>query len=302
MARQYDVLVISNYFVDLVFTGLPKLPELGQEVFGTGFSMLAGGGFISAAAMHRLGLRVAWVSDFGCDEFSRFVLEAADAEGIDVSLCVRHSRPLRRVTVAVSYPHDRAFISYADPEPAVPAAFRALASAPAEMVFLGGMVWGRAFDAGLALARGRKMKVVMDGNGAEQASLADPGVRRALSAVDVFIPNEREAQHLTGETGAVAALHGLGRICLLPVVKAGASGSYALVDGEVLHAPAISVVPVDTTGAGDCYDAGFIKAWLEGRTVEECLRWGNAVGGLSTMAWGGAGRVITPGDLAPYLA
>lgn len=302
MARQYDVLVVSNYFVDLVFTGLPKLPELGQEVFGTGFSMLAGGGFISAAAMRRLGLRVAWVSDFGSDEFSRFALEAAEAEGIDVSLCVCHPRPLRRVTVSVSYPHDRAFISYADPEPAVPAAFKALASASVEMVFLGGMVWGRAFDAGLAVARGRKIKVVMDGNGAEQASLADPGVRRALSAVDVFIPNEREAQHLTGETGPAAALHALGRICRLPVVKAGAAGSYALVGGEVLHAPAISVAPVDTTGAGDCYDAGFVKAWLEGRTVEECLRWGNVVGGLSTLAWGGAGRVITPGDLAPYLA
>jgi len=301
MARQYDVLVVSNYFVDLVFTGLPKLPELGQEVFGTGFSMLAGGGFISAAAMRRLGLHVAWVSDFGSDEFSRFALEAAEAEGIDVSLCARHPRPLRRVTVSVSYPRDRAFISYADPEPAVPAAFRALASASAEMVFLGGMVWGRAFDAGLLLARGRKMKVAMDGNGAEQASLADPAVRRALSAVDIFIPNEREAQHLTGETGAVAALHALGRICRLPVVKAGASGSYALAGGEVLHAPAISVVPVDTTGAGDCYDAGFVKAWLDGRSVEECLRWGNAVGGLSTMASGGAGRVITPGDLSPYL-
>lgn len=302
MVRQYDVLVVSNYFVDLVFTGLPKLPELGQEVFGTGFSMLAGGGFISAAAMHRLGVRVAWVSDFGSDEFSRFALEAAEAEGIDVSWCVRHPRPLRRVTVSVSYPHDRAFISYADPEPSIPAVLKALASASAEMVFLGGMVWGRAFDAGLVLARSRRMKVVMDGNGAEQASLADPGVRRALSAVDVFIPNQREAQHLTGEAGLPAALHALGRVCLLPVVKAGASGSYALVDGEILHAPAISVTPVDTTGAGDCYDAGFVKAWLDGRTVEECLRWGNAAGGLSTMASGGAGRVITPEDLAPYLA
>jgi len=205
------------------------------------------------------------------------------------------------VTVAVSFPHDRAFISYSDPEPAVPAALRALTSASAETVFLGGMVWGTAFDAGLALARGRKMKVVMDGNGAEQASLADPGVRRALSAVDVFIPNEREAQHLTGEIGA-AALRALGRVCRLPVIKAGAAGAYALVGDEVVHAPAISVVPVDTTGAGDCFDAGFIMAWLAGRTVEDCLRWGNVVGGLSTLAPGGAGRVITPNDVVPYLA
>ena len=301
MARRYDVLVVSDYFMDLVFTGLPRLPELGQEVFGTGFSMLPGGGFISAAVMHRLGLRVAWVGDFGNDEFSRVALEAAENEGIDLSLCVRHPRPLRRVTVAVSYPQDRAFISYGDPEPPVPAAFRALTSASAETVFLGGLVWGKAFDAGLAIVRARRMKLVMDGNGAEKASLAAPGVRHALAGADIFIPNMREAQHLTGERDLSAALIALGRICRLPVVKAGASGSYALVQGEIIHAPAIPVMPVDTTGAGDCFNAGFLKAWLEGRAVEECLRWGNAVGGLSTMAPGGAGRVITPEDLVPYL-
>ncbi|MGE5602704.1 MAG: carbohydrate kinase family protein, partial [Nitrososphaerales archaeon] len=132
MTRRYDVLVVSDYFLDLVFTGLPQLPELGQEVFGTGFAMLAGGGFNSVASMHRLGLRVAWVGDFGNDEFSRFALERAEAEGIDVSLSVRHPRPLRRITVAASYPHDRAFITYCDPEPAVPAAFKALAKASTE--------------------------------------------------------------------------------------------------------------------------------------------------------------------------
>ena len=251
--------------------------------------------------MHRLGLHVAWVGDFGNDGFSRLALEAAEIEGIDLSLCVRHPRPLRRVTVAVSYPQDRAFISYSDPEPPVPAAFRALTAAAAEAVFLGGMVWGKEFDAGLAILRARRMKLVMDGNGAEKASLAEPGVRRALAGVDIFIPNVREAQGLTGERDLVAALIALGRICRLPVVKAGASGSYALVQGEIVHAPAIPVTPVDTTGAGDCFDAGFLKAWLEGRAVGECLRWGNAVGGLSTMAPGGAGRVITPEDLVPYL-
>lgn len=301
MARRYDVLVVSDYFLDLVFTGLPKLPELGQEVFGTGFSMLPGGGFNSVVAMHRLGLRVAWVGDFGNDEFSRLALDAAEAAGIDTSFCVRHPQPLRRVTVAASYPQDRAFISYCDPEPPVRAAFKALTSASAEAVFLGGLVWGKAFDAGLVLVRARRMKVVMDGNGAEKASLVSPAVRRALSSVDLFIPNTREARHLTGESDLDAALAALGHFCRLPVVKAGALGSYAFDRGAIIHVPAIPVKPVDTTGAGDCFNAGFLKAWLEGRDVEECLRWGNAVGGLSTMAPGGATRVITLDDLVPYL-
>lgn len=301
MARRYDVLVVSDYFLDLVFTGLPQLPELGQEVFGTGFEMLAGGGFNSVAAMHRLGLRVAWVGDFGNDEFSRFALDRAEAEGIDVSWCARHARPLRRVSVAVSYPHDRAFISYCDPEPAVPAAFKALAKAQADAVFLGGTVWGSAFDAGLLLVRSRRMKLLMDGNGAEKAPPRDPGLRRALHSVDVYFPNLREAKHLTGQEDPCAALSALATLCRLPVLKAGAGGAYAMAGGKIAHAPAIPVTPVDTTGAGDCFNAGFIKAWLDGQPVETCLRWGNAVGGLSTTMPGGAGRTITPEDIAPYL-
>lgn len=301
MARRYDVLVVSDYFLDLVFTGLPHLPELGQEVYGTGFAMLAGGGFNSVAAMHRLGLRVAWVGDFGNDEFSRFALERAEAEGIDLSLSVRHPRPLRRITVAASYPNDRAFITYCDPEPSVRAAFKALAKASAESVYVGGVVWGSAFDAGLLLVRSRRMKLIMDGNGAEKVSLKDTGLRRALRSVDVFLPNLREARHLTGQSDPCAALGVLATLCRLPVLKAGPKGAYAMVDGKIVNAPAIPVTPVDTTGAGDCFNAGFIKAWLEGRSVEECLRWGNGIGGLSTTAAGGAGRVITPEDVAPYL-
>lgn len=301
MARAHDVLLVGDYFLDLVFMGLPAMPELGQEVFGTGFEMLIGGAFNSAAAMRRLGLRVAWAGDFGNDEFSEMALREAKAEGIDISLSVCHPRPLRRVTVAASFPQDRAFISYGDPEPSMPAAFKALPKAAAEAVCIGGTVWGLKVQVGLLLARARRMRVLMDGNGSDHASLSDANVRRALGSVDVFMPNLREAQRLTGARDAEAALQALGRLCRVVVIKAGASGAYALARGVApVHAPAIPVTPVDTTGAGDSFNAGFVKAWLEGRPLVECLRWGNAVGGLSTTA-PGVKRVITPQDVAPYV-
>jgi sugar/nucleoside kinase (ribokinase family) len=93
----------------------------------------------------------------------------------------------------------------------------------------------------------------------------------------------------------------LGKLCRLVVIKAGGDGAYALERGSApVHASAIEVNPVDTTGAGDSFNAGFVKAWLEGRPLRECLAWGNAVGGLSTTA-PGVKRVITAEDVAPYL-
>jgi len=117
MTHPYDVIVVGDYFIDLVFGGLPRFPELGVEIIGTDFEMIPGGAYNSALAMHRLGLKVGWACDFGTDDFSRFVLERARSAGLDDSLFVCHAQPLRRITVAASYPEDRAFITYCDPDP-----------------------------------------------------------------------------------------------------------------------------------------------------------------------------------------
>jgi sugar/nucleoside kinase (ribokinase family) len=61
--------------------------------------------------------------------------------------------------------------------------------------------------------------------------------------------------------------------------------------------PAIEVEPVDTTGAGDCFNAGFLYAWLNGEAIQDCLRMGNVCGGLSTEEFGGIEGFPTPGRL-----
>lgn len=298
---KYDVLVFGDYFLDLIFTGLPQFPALGKEVFARGFDMLPGGAYNAAVAMHRLGLRVGWAVDFGDDDFSRFVLARAAAEGLDDAFFVRHRSPLRRITVAASYPEDRAFITYMDPEPAVPAAMRALATAGARAVYLAGIYHGKLFDAGLLLARSKGMKVVMDGNSDDEAVLRAASVCKAISSVDLFIPNADEARRLTGETDLPAAIQTLATLGPAIVVKDGANGAYAWADGRLIHAPAIPITPLDTTGAGDCFNAGLVKAWLDGRPFAECLRWGNIVGGLSTTMRGGTGRVVTVAEIEQHL-
>ena len=296
-----DVFVVGDYCLDLVFTELPGFLEMGKEIVAGGFAMTPGGAYISAVALHRLGLRVAWAADFGDDDFSRFVLDQARAEGLDESLFVLHRGPLRRVTVAASYPHDRAFLAFYDPGPRVPAGARALARVRPRVALIPGFFAGRLLQAGARLAHARGTQVFMDANSNRPLRLEEPSVKEALACVDIFSANAREARQLTGADDPAEAAKRLGEYCAVTVVKAGQAGAYACREGRSLHAPAIRVSPVDTTGAGDCFNAGFLRAWLDGRTLEECLRWGNIVGGLSTLGMGGTGRVVRPDDVLAYL-
>ena len=302
MSQKYDVLLVGDYFLDLVFTGLPRQPELGQEVFASGFDMVPGGAYNSAVALHRLGVGVAWAADFGNDEFSRRAAGDALREGMDDRWFVHHSRPYRRITVAASYPDERSFITFIDPEPALPAGMRALAQLSARLLLVAGFYRGALFAPGQLLARLHGMQLAMDGNGADGMLLSDPGTRAVLRRVQLFMPNATEARSLTGETEIPAAAEALACCCPLAVVKDGPNGSYASDGCELLHAAPLDVVPLDTTGAGDCYNAGFVAARLRGLPVAECLRWGNVTGALSTLGYGGTGRRVEVEEVERLLA
>ena len=117
--------------------------------------------------------------------------------------------------------------------------------------------------------------------------LDDPRVLDALRSVDWFLPNEHEAEHMTGESESRRMLEWFAMRGIQAVVKLGPRGSAVLDDGGYLEVPAIAVDPVDTTGAGDCFNAGFLYGLLNGLPRAEVLRWANVCGGLSTRAAGG---------------
>ena len=298
---RFDVLVLGDYCYDLIFTDLPSLPVLGSERVAGGLTLIPGGAYNTAVAMHRLGMKVGWAADFGEDAFSRFVLEHLRDEQLEDSLFVHHARPLRRVTVALSFPADRAFVAFYDPPPSFPAAIKALAVAHASAVYVEGLYVGHFMEPALRMVRAKGMKIIMDGNTSEEMSLKDPAVAKVLKAVDVFLPNAQEACHLAGVGEVEEATLILAKHCSLAVVKDGGRGAFSAVDGRLLHVPALPVNAVETTGAGDTFNAGFTCAWLEGRPLEECLRWGNIVGGLSTLAPGGTGQRVARSDVETWL-
>jgi sugar/nucleoside kinase (ribokinase family) len=116
-----------------------------------------------------------------------------------------------------------------------------------------------------------------------------------LRGVDLFFPNEIEARHLTNEENPEDTLNsfrlaGLKRVAL----KLGARGAALLWDGDITFLEAHPVTPIDTTGAGDCFDAGFLHGWLRGETPRIRLQMANICGALSTTKYGGVVGFPTP--------
>jgi sugar/nucleoside kinase (ribokinase family) len=302
MPKSYDVIVVGPYNLDLIFTGLPQFPELGKDVVGTGFDMIPGGAYNPAVAMHRLGLKVGWAADFGNDLLSKYVLERVRTEGLDTSLFAYHDKSYRRLTVAASYKEDRAFITYYDPDLGFPAVMKALATASAKVVYVPILYFGNSFDIGIKLIRLKRIKLVMDANSPQDIKLDNPAVRKVIKNIEILLPNAREIREMTGEADLEKAMRQIGKLCPLVVVKDGSHGSYACEKDQIYYASPIQITPLDTTGAGDCFNAGFIKAWLDGRPITDCLRWGNIVGGLSTLARGGTGYVVTEKEVDNWMS
>ena len=294
----YDVLMFGGYFCDLIITGLPELPRLGQDLFGTGMGLHAGGTFNTVRALHRLGMRVGWVCDFGDDLFSQFVLSEIRQEGVDDSLFRFHDHPVRWFSLAFSFAGDRGFISYIDPvEPYDPVPY-ILEHRP-RCVLIGALEYGPAMRALVEAARRVEALVCMDCQ-ATPATLDTPGVAETLRSIDIFLPNASEAEQLTGAANAEQAAEILSTLVPLVVIKMGPQGALARTQDCMVRSPALEVEVVDTTGAGDCFNAGFLYSHLKGQPLDISLRTGNICGGLSTTA-SGTGSVPSKDEIEKYL-
>jgi sugar/nucleoside kinase (ribokinase family) len=110
-----------------------------------------------------------------------------------------------------------------------------------------------------------------------------------LTEVDVFAPNLSEALEITGAIDAPGALELLSGWGPCVVIKCGPAGALASSGGRIYRIPAINVQAIETTGAGDNFNAGLIYGLLQGYSLELSLECANVTGGLSTLVIGGSG-------------
>lgn len=297
----YDILIPGHYFCDIIFTGIPGFPALGTELFTKGLSVVPGGVMNTVVGLTRLGVQVGWLSTLGDDFFSQFVAGIARLEGVDLSQVAFSGQSLKRVTVVMSYPHDRAFVTYVDKAPdLIPRLYQALETMSFRHLHYTGLQVDERIPDLIHACHAKGITVSMDCQHREQ-TLAEPLVRSIVSSLDLFLPNAVEAQRLTQTTTLDEAASLLRELVPYLVIKDGQHGAHAWINGRYFHAPAIEVDPVDTTGAGDIFNAGFLTAWLQTNSPTECLRWGNIAGGLSLRGYGGYSTAPKMAELQAYL-
>lgn len=281
----FEVVVIGEYYFDLIFRGLPGAPTIGTDIWAKEFDWLPGASFSTALAFARLGTRVGWWCTFGNDIFSRMIVDEARREGIPTELFQMVDRPLRRVSAAFSLSHDRGFMSYSE-EPEGLIAREELRRLKPRVLLLQGFSLDPERLALIKEARSLGVLVCSDCQHIDM-TLDTPSMREALSSIDVFLPNAKEALDLTGAADVEGALALLAELCPTVVVKCGGEGAIAMHEGQRYAVSALAVEVFDTTGAGDCFNAGFVHGLLSEPDFESALEIGVICGSLAVTGYGG---------------
>lgn len=306
-SRRLDVLVVGDTNPDLILRGDVR-PRFGQveQLLDAADLVLGGSAAITATGTARLGLATALVSRVGADQFGDSALAELTAREVDVTAVIRDEETPTGLTVILSERHDRAILTLPGCIPTLRASdvgdelLRQTAHVHVSAYFLQPTLaadLGDLFDR--AHAAGCTTSLDTNWDPAEQWL----GVRELLTRTDVFLPNIAELLAVAGRSAdaelavqheAAAELAALGPVV---AVKAGAAGAFGVDASGLTSAPGLSLDVVDTTGAGDSFDAGFLSAWLRDLPLEQCLRAAAVAGSLSTLATGGTFAQATPAEL-----
>ena len=288
VSRKGAVLSIGRIYCDLIFTGLQSMPVLGREIFADDMAIVAGGGaFIVAAYSASTGRPTALLSRLGTDTLSVGLMDQLGAGGVDLRFLEHAADAGPQLTVAIIQNLERAFLSRRAGSARPATLETALAWEQASHLHIAEYATLLEIPRLVAQAKAHGLSVSLDPSW-DETLIFDPAFLTNCAGVDLFLPNEEEATAITGIADPEQSLRKLAESFPVVAVKAGAKGAYLAMNGQVYSSPAPNVAVVDTTGAGDAFDAGLINAWLDKSDAQSCLEAGVALGSLAVQAAGGA--------------
>ena len=301
------ILVAGELNPDMILQGCGVFPTPGREVLAADFAMVLGSASaICAMGLARLGNAVSFLSQIGTDPWGSFCLEILERGGVDVSKVIRDPALKTGITVSISSSKDRALVTFLgaiaelNEEDISETTLKEFDHVHVSSYFLQQrlrpgchQLFARASRLGLTTS--------LD-PGYDPSETWGQDLLQTLEETDLFFPNEVEALAIARSRTPEQALEVLANGRTLTVVKLGTQGCFAMQAGQLWHQPAFPVRPVDTTGAGDSFNAGFLHTWLRKLSLPDCLRVGAACGSLSTLKPGGTGGQPDERELKAFLS
>jgi len=303
---KFDILVAGEINPDLILSG-DVIPEFGQveKLVDSATLSIGSSSAIFACGAARLGLKVAFIGVCGNDVFGRFMMDEMSKRNVDVSNVIVRTGGQTGLSVILTNLSDRAILTHSGLIADLQASdipddlLRQSRHLHVASYFLQTKLqsdlpnlFHRAHSLGLTTS--------LDTN-------YDPseqwiGFDELLSVTDVFLPNQTEALSITKSSDVESAARQLATKAKLISVKLGADGALACSQNSVSKSTSISVNVVDTVGAGDSFDAGFLYGYLNDWELEKSLRLACVCGALSTQQAGGTNGQSTFEEAMKYVS
>jgi sugar/nucleoside kinase (ribokinase family) len=299
-------LVIGDLNVDVIVSGAPQLPVLGHEIPCDDVQTVMGGAAsIFACRLAQLGGEVDIFGKLGADVNGGIALENLRSSGVGTSKVKVQKEIKTGVTISLTYPKNRALVTYVkgidnltDSE-ITPEIFHGYNHLHISSIYILRNLLGSVSKV-FSEAKKQGLTTSLDTN-------ADPlnkygHIDEILGHVDIFFPNDKEAKAITETNSVHLALEKLNAKVPVVAIKRGGKGAVGRHNGKTVKVKPFSIRPVDTTGAGDCFDAGFIYCFLhKNRGFKASMEFANALGALSCLYIGGAEKRIREADVQAFM-
>jgi sugar/nucleoside kinase (ribokinase family) len=291
MNRQLDCLVMGETNVDLMIAASVRL-EPGKEKLANDIRLVLGGSSsITAFNLASLGTKVGFVGVIGRDAFGDFIEQRLASAGIAINGLRRHKTMRTGITVWFDEKGRRSGITYPGTIPLL----RVRDVSPNQLKLAKHLHVGHYFlltclhpEAPALFERARRMGLTtsLDCN-YDPSEKWNSRIEQVLRHTDIFFPNSQEALLLTRSRSVEAAARELGKLARIVAVKLGAEGVLVYHDGDSFRVPARKVRVVDTTGAGDSFNAGFLSQFLRGASLRASTNAGLAAAARCVARVGG---------------
>ncbi|MEM7738355.1 MAG: sugar kinase [Deinococcota bacterium] len=289
----YDLVIVGEINPDLILRGTDLRPAFGQaeKLVDHADLTIGSSAVITACGAAKLGLKTAFVGVVGDDIFGRFMLTSMQEKNVDTSYCITDATQATGFSIILSEPADRAILTYAGSISSLHYEDINLnLFEDAKHVHLSSYFLLDALRPHVPKlfksAKAKGLTTSLDTNW-DPRETWDDGLNDVLDYTDVFLPNQAEALQISKQTTLEAAVNILATRVSTLAVKLGAEGGLVQQDVTKYRSAVFPVDLVDTTGAGDSFNAGFLYGTLQSWPLELSLQFACACGSLSTRAAGG---------------